>query len=50
MALKIEAKFEGKLTWAFKNDMTNLANCYQSIQKSQNSDFDKILLSKVENV
>ena len=28
MALKIDEKFEGKLTCAFKNDMTNLANFY----------------------
>ena len=26
MALKIDAKSEGKLTCAFKNDMKNLAN------------------------
>ena len=26
MALKIDAKFEGKLICAFKNDMKNLAN------------------------
>ena len=26
MALKIHAKFEGKLTCAFKNDMRNLVN------------------------
>ena len=26
MALKTDAKFEGKLTCAFKNDMMNLAN------------------------
>ena len=26
MALKIDAKFKGKLTCAFKNDMSNLAN------------------------
>ena len=31
MALKIDAKFEGKLTCAFKNDMRNLANFYQSM-------------------
>ena len=30
MALKIDEKFEGKLTRAFKNDMRNLANVYQS--------------------
>ena len=29
MALKIDAKFEGKLTCAFKNDMRNLANLYR---------------------
>ena len=50
MALKIDAKFEGKLTCAFKNDMRNLANFHQSTWKSQNWDFDGILLSKVENV
>ena len=30
MALNIDAKFEGKLTCAFKNDMRNLANFHQS--------------------
>ena len=34
MALNIDAKFEGKLTCAFKNDMRNLANFYQSTFKS----------------
>ena len=29
MALKIDAKFEGKLTCAFKNDMRNLANFHK---------------------
>ena len=41
MALKIDAKFEGKLTCAFKNDMKNLANFY----RLKNSDF--ILESKL---
>ena len=50
MVLDIDAKFEGKLTCAFKNDMRNLADFYQSTRKSQNWDFDRILLSKVENV
>ena len=52
MVLNIDAKFEGKLTCAFKNDMKNVADFYQSIRKSQNWDwdFDGILLSKVENV
>ena len=31
MALNTDAKFEGKMTCAFKNDMRNLANFYQSI-------------------
>ena len=34
MALNIDAKFEGKLTCAFKNDMRNLAKFYQSTFKS----------------
>ena len=41
MALKINAKFEGKLTCAFKNDMRNLA----SFHRLKNSDF--ILESKM---
>ena len=50
MALNIDAKFEGKLTCASKNDMRNLASFHQSTQKCQNWDFDGILLSKVENI
>ena len=34
MTLNTDAKFEGKLTFAFKNDMRNLANFYQSTFKS----------------
>ena len=41
MALRIDAKFEGKLTYAFKNDMKNLANFH----RLKNSDF--ILESKI---
>ena len=44
MALNIDAKFEGKLTLAFKNDMRNLVNFHQSTRKSQNWGFDGILL------
>ena len=44
MALKIDTKFEEKLTCASKNDMRNLANFHQSTWKSQNWDFDDILL------
>ena len=38
-----------KMTCIFKNDMRNLGNFHQSIWKSQNWDFDGILLSNVEN-
>ena len=34
MTLNIDAKFKGKLTYAFKNDMRNLANFHQSIFES----------------
>ena len=35
MTLKSDAKFEEKLTCGLENDMRNLANFHQSIQKSQ---------------
>ena len=41
MALKIDAKFEGKLTCAFRNDMRNLVNFH----RLKNNNF--ILESKV---
>ena len=50
MELNVDAKFEGKLTFAFKNDTRNLGKFNQSTLKSRNWDFDKILLSKVENL
>ena len=31
MALNTDAKFEGKMTCAFKNNMRNIANFYQSM-------------------
>ena len=34
MALNIDAKFEGRLMCAFKNDMRNVANIHQGIFKS----------------
>ena len=43
-------RLEGKLTCAFKNDMRHLANFCQITLKSQNQDFDGILLSKLTNV
>ena len=41
MTLKIDAKFEGKLTCVFKNDMMNIAN----FPRLKSSDF--ILESKI---
>ena len=46
--LKSDAKFEENLTCGFENDISNLANFNQSTCKSQNWDFDGIVLSKVE--
>ena len=34
MALNIDVKFKGKLTFTFKNDMRNLANSHQSMFES----------------
>ena len=34
MALNIDAKYEGKLTYASKNDMKNLPNFHQSTFES----------------
>ena len=50
VALKGDAKFEEKLTCSLENDMRNFANFDQSTRKCQNRNFDKILLTKVENV
>ena len=44
MALKIDVKFEGKLTCVFQNDMRNLADFH----RLKNSDF--ILESKMAEV
>ena len=53
MALRINAKFEGKLTCAFQNDMRNLANFYRMknidfileskmVELNQNKNFKKL--------
>ena len=47
MTLKTDAKFEEKLIFRFKNDMRNLVNFDLSTQKSQNLNFDGVLMSKV---
>ena len=41
VALKIDGKFEGKLTCAYKNDMRNLTNLHRL--KKMNSTFDTCL-------
>ena len=50
MTLKSDAKLEEKLTSGLENDMRNLAKFHQSTRKSENWDFDGILLSKAEDV
>ena len=49
MTLKSDPKFEEKLTCGLENEMRNLGNFHQSTWKSQNWDFDEIVLWKVEN-
>ena len=50
MTLNSDAKFEEKLPCYLENDMRNFANFHQSTWKCQNWNFDKIFLSKVENL
>ena len=47
MTLKSDAKFEEKLTLGSKDDMMNLLNFNASSDKSENLQFDMLLLSKV---
>ena len=46
MALKIDVKFEGKLTCTFKNGMSNLANFHRlknsGLAKQQNNQIDQM--------
>ena len=49
MTLKCNVKFEEILTCGLENDVRNLANFHQNTWKCQHWDFDRILLSKVEN-
>ena len=50
MTLKSDAKFAEKLTFGFENDMMNMTNLHRNTRKSQNWNFEGILLSKVEIV
>ena len=44
--LKGDAKFKGNLICGLKKDMRNLVNFHVSSRKSENLNFDRILLSK----
>ena len=48
--MKIDAKFEEKLTCGLENDLRNTANFHQSTWKIPKLGLDKILLSKVKNI
>ena len=50
MTLKCDAKFKGKLTRGFKNDIRNLVNLHASSRKSEDLKFDGLLLSKAYKV
>ena len=50
MALKSNAKFKKKLTCGLQNGARNLATFHNITQKTKNCDFDRIILSKVENI
>ena len=45
MTLKSDAKFEEKLNFGSKNDLTNLVNFNASTGKSENLHFDVIFFS-----
>ena len=46
MTQKGDAKYKGKLTRCWKNDIKNLVNVHVSSRKSVNLYFDRLLLSK----
>ena len=46
MTLKGDAKFKEKLTQGLKNDIRNLVNFQVNSRKSENLNFDGLLLSK----
>ena len=50
MALKSDAKFDGKVTGGLKNDIRNLVNFHASSQKCENMHFDGFPLSKAYKV
>ena len=46
MTLKDDPKFKGKLTCGLKNDIRNFVNFHASSRKSENLQFDRMLLTK----
>ena len=44
MTLKGDVKFKGKLICGLKKDIRSLVNFHASCRKSENLDFDRILL------
>ena len=50
MTVKTDPNFEEKLSFCLKNNMKNLVNFNSSNGKSENLNFDRLLLSKVCNV
>ena len=46
MTLKGDAKFKEKLTRGLKNDIRNLVNFHVNSRKSENFNFDELVLSK----
>ena len=49
MALKIDAKFEGKLTCAFTNDMKNLTNFHRLKNSDSISESKMVELNQNKN-
>ena len=50
MALKGDVKFKGKLTRGLKNDRRNLVNFHESSQRSENLNFNGLILPKAYKV
>ena len=49
MALKVAEIFEGKLTYAFKNDLRNLANFYMLINSNFNLESKMVEINQNKN-
>ena len=50
MALKGDVKFKGKLTRGLKNDRRNLVNFHESSRRSENLNFNGLILPKAYKV